>query len=40
MGVTEKKAEFGQTRSFLKKKKKNGYETGEEEGGSRHSFAR
>ena len=39
MGVTEKKAEFGQTRSFLKKKK-NGYETGEEEGGSRHSFAR
>ena len=38
MGVTEKKAEFGQTRSFLKKK--NGYETGEEEGGSRHSFAR
>ena len=38
MGVTEKKAEFGRTRSCLKKK--NGYETGDEEGGSRHSFAR
>ena len=37
MGVTEKRQNLAEQGHVWKK---NGYETGDEEGGSRHSFAR